>query len=93
MPQFQVAHIREQGQDMVIVVVNSSFGNKTSQEQNAIMADLQIHSRAACLAGIVVAVWSSGSRLMFRAPRQWHPFFASLTPQMLQANINKTLSW
>jgi hypothetical protein len=94
MPRFDVAHLREQGQDMVIIPLESSFGNKTSQDQQAIIVDLQIHSRSAGLAGIVVPVWDSGGgRMAFIAPHQWHPFFSSLSLQWVFANINKYITW
>jgi hypothetical protein len=41
MPRFKVAHLHEQGQDMVIILVDSSFGHKTREDQRAIMAELQ----------------------------------------------------
>ena len=94
MPRFDVAHLREQGQDMVIIPLESSFGNKTSQDQQAIIGDLQIHSRLAGLAGIVVPVWDGGGgRMAFIAPRQWHPFFSNISLQFVFANINKYISW
>ncbi len=79
---------------MVIIPLESSFGSKSSQDQQAIIADLQIHSRSAGLAGIVVPVWDgAGGRMAFIAPHQWHPFFTSLNLQFVFANINKELSW
>jgi len=79
---------------MVIVPLDSSFGSKTSQDQQNIIADLQMHSGASGLAGIVVPVWDAGGgRMAFIAPRQWHSFFASLTLRLVFANINKELSW
>jgi hypothetical protein len=94
MPRFKVAHLREQGQDMVIVPLEPSFGNKISQDQQAIIGDLQMHSRLAGMAGIVVPVWDGGGgRMAFIAPQQWHPFFTSLNLPFVFANINKELSW
>jgi hypothetical protein len=93
MPQFKVAHLREQGQDMVIVPVSSAFGSQPSDEQDAVISDLQRHSMAAGLRGTVVPVWKSGGRFHFIAPRQWHPFFASLSMRHVAANINRMLSW
>lgn len=40
MPRFKVAHLHEQGQDMIIVPLESSFGRRISQDQHAIIADL-----------------------------------------------------
>ena len=93
MPSYRIAHLREQGQDMVIVPLDSSFGSKTSDDQRAIISHLHLHSRGAGLKGTIVTVWESGGRLNFIAPRPWHPFFQSLSMNSVLANLNKELSW
>jgi len=94
MPRFKVAHVREQNVDLIIIPLDSTFGNKTSRDQNETIGELQIRSRAAGLAGTVVPVWDSGGgRMAFIAPQQWHPFFSSITFQWIAANINRELSW
>ncbi len=94
MPRFKVAHIREQGQDMVIVPLDSGFGRKMNSEQNAIAAELQLRSRSAGLGGQVVPVWDNGSgRMGFLAPHNWHSFFASLNLRWVFANINREIYW
>jgi hypothetical protein len=76
MPKYKVAHIKEQGQDMIIVPVDSSFGNKSQEEQNEITFMLQKCATSAGLAGTVVPVWDKGGgRMAFLAPEPWHPFF------------------
>jgi len=93
MPHFRIAHLCQQGQNMVIVPLDSPFGHKTSEDQNAIITDLQLRARSAGLAGTVVPVWESGGRMNFIAPRPWHPFFQSLSIADVLRNINKELSW
>ncbi|MGA9040733.1 MAG: hypothetical protein WB421_09380 [Terriglobales bacterium] len=94
MPNFKVAHVREQGQDMVIVPLDSGFGRKMSSEQQAIAAELQLRSRSAGLAGRVVPVWDNGGgRMGFVAPRNWHAFFAGLSLGWVFTNINRELYW
>src|SRR5271167_2173269 len=83
MPRFKVAHLREQGQDMIIIPLEASFGSRPQDEQNSVIDDLQLHSSDAGLKGTVVPVWESGGRLHFIAPRPWHPFFASLSMHMV----------
>lgn len=93
MTTFEVAHLKEQGQDIIIVLVDRSFGNKTESEQNQITSELQICARSAGLAGTVVPVWDSGGgRMGFLAPRPWHPFFKSLSLMDIAANINRKLT-
>jgi len=93
MPRFEVAHLREQGQDMVIVPLTSAFGSNSSDDQRAIITDLQAHSLDAGLKGTVVPVWESAGRMNFIAPRPWHPFFESLSMRFITANLNRVLSW
>ncbi len=79
---------------MVIVPLDSSFGQKTEEDQAQIIEELQIRSRAAGLAGTVVPVWDRGRGAMaFIAPRPWHPFFTSLNLFVVQRNINKEIYW
>lgn len=90
---FKVAHLREQGQDMVIVLVSSSFGRRSSDEQAEIAAELQACATSAGLRGEVVPVWDGGGgRLAFLAPREWHPFFQSISLQDVAASINGNLT-
>lgn len=93
MPQFDVAHIREQGQNMIIIPLDDSFGYKTSGDKNQIINNLERHAHAAGLAGSVVVMWQSGGRTSFIAPRPWHQFFQSLSFGDVLASINKQISW
>jgi hypothetical protein len=78
---------------MVIIPLDSSFGQKSGQEQREIIDNLQRHSLKAGLKGTVVVVWESGGRMNFIAPQPWHPFFRSISPQRIRASINKEISW
>jgi len=93
MPRFKVAHLREQGQDMVIIPLDSSFRYKTDEEKDAAIEEFQVRSLAAGLAGTVVPVWDNGGRMAFIAPRPWHPFFQSLSLPLVYRNLNKELYW
>lgn len=93
MPRFRVAHVREQGIDLIIIPLAGDFGRKGSSAQQEIIAELQARARAAGLAGTVVPVWNSGGRSNFIAPTNWHPFFRSLSPATIEASINKEIFW
>lgn len=92
MARFKIAHIREQGVDLIIVPLDSSFGNKTQSEQSETIASLQLCASSAGLAGKVVPVWREGSSHRFIAPQQWHPFFKSIGWNQIMASINKELT-
>lgn len=94
MPSVQIAHLREQGQDMVIVPLDRSFANKTTQQQQGAIAELQARSMAAGLKGRVVPVWDAGGgRMGFIAPQNWHPFFKSIDLHGVMASLNRELHW
>jgi hypothetical protein len=94
MPRFRVAHIREQGQNMIIVPLDSAFGRKVSSHQRSIASELQARSRAAGLAGRVVPVWDEGGgRMGFFAPHNWRAFFAGINLRWVFENINREIYW
>lgn len=92
MARYKVAHLREQGQDMIIVPLEQAFGRMSENEQSDIIDELQICARSAGLAGQVVPVWRAGSSHQFIAPPNWHSFFKSLGWNMIMANLNKELT-
>jgi len=93
MASFDVAHIREQGVDLIIVPLDRSFGHKSQSEQAEIAGDLQTCAMSAGLAGTVVPVWDDGfGRMMFFARDNISPFFRSIDLGFVAANINKSLS-
>lgn len=93
MTTFQIAHIREQGIDLIIVPLDSSFRYKTESEQTAVHSALQTCATAAGLKGTVVPVWDvGGGRMGFLAPRNWHSFFTSINLGIVTANINRELT-
>lgn len=94
MPSYNIAHIHEQGADIIIIPLDSSFGNKSSIEQNKIQKELQLRATSAGLAGIVVPVWDDAfGHLFFLAPQNWKGFFDSINMDFIRASINRTLSW
>lgn len=94
MPTLQVAHVREQGIDLIIAPLDRTFGFKSEVEQQAAINEIQIRSTHAGLAGTVVPVWESGAgRMAFIAPRPWHSFFRSLSLQAVWRSVNRELSW
>ncbi|MGE8126319.1 hypothetical protein ACQKQD_05015 [Methylobacterium sp. NPDC080182] len=93
MPSFDVAHVNQSGQNMVIVPLDSSFEYKSSFEQDDIMSELQGRSRAAGMAGSVVAVWERNGQMRFRAPPRLHSHINALGMYGVLNNINKRLYW
>lgn len=92
MPCFDVAHVREQDTNMILVIVDSSFGAKSKDVQSRIVEVLQACAGRAGLAGTVVPVWEKESgQLGFVAPSEWHRYFSSLRYVDINKNINRRL--
>lgn len=92
MSKFKIAHLREQGVDLIIVPLESAFGQKSTREQSEIIASLQVGAASAGLAGKVIPVWRTGHSHRFIAPPNWHAFFRKLGWNQILANINKELT-
>jgi hypothetical protein len=93
MPRYDVAHIREQGTDLIIIPLESSFGAQSPATQHQTIDELQIRANSAGLKGTVVPVWNSGGRMAFIVPPNWRSFFSSINLQFVAANINRYISW
>jgi len=93
MPTFKLAHIREQGQNMLLFPLSGTFSQKTSHEQQSILAELEDRAHAAGLAGRAVIFWESGGRTHSLGPKPWANFLRSLSMQAVLASVNKSVSW
>lgn len=93
MPTFQVAHLRRDGQDVIIVPVDRSFGKRSPAEQARIQEAFQRSAAAVDIPGVVVPVWEDASgRMAFRAPPPWHDFFKSIDMVYVATALNRSLS-
>ncbi len=94
MPSFKIAHIREQGIDLIIIPLDSSFGTKPQQDQKNLIDELQMRSTAAGLSGTVIPVWDGGGgRMAFIAQPNWHAYFKSINLPYVWANVNGEIRW
>jgi len=93
MPSFNLAHIREQGQDMLLFPLDGSFGRKIRSEQNDILSELEARANAAGLRGRAAAFWESGSGTHHLGPKNWSGFLRSMSMRMVLANVNRKISW
>jgi hypothetical protein len=93
MPSYDVAHIREQGQDMLLFPLGDRFGRTLEIDQRTILAELERRAHAAGLAGEAAAVWQSGGRTYTLGPRSWAGFLRSIDLRFVMANVNRKISW
>ena len=73
--------------------LDAAFGSKTSEDQQEIIAELQLHASGAGFAGACVPVWNAGGKepLAFIAPENWHSFFRNITLARIVASINREI--
>jgi hypothetical protein len=94
MPTFKVAHISEQGQNMIIFPLRSAFGYQSQAEQQDELAALEDQAHAAGLAGHAVAVWDAGGGQMgFIGPPELQGFLQSLSLPTVMERVNTSISW
>ena len=89
---FDIAHVRQQGVDMIIIPLNQEFGYKSQADQSRAAYALQLCASSARLAGDVALVWptSSGGTGSL-GPRNWSGFLRSIDMLWVAKNINKQL--
>jgi hypothetical protein len=93
MPTFQVAHLHRDGQDVIIVPVDRTFGKRSPAEQSRIQEAFQRSAVAADIPGVVVPVWEDATgRMAFRAPPPWHEFLKSIDMVYVATALNRSLS-
>ena len=93
MPTFQVAHLRHEGHDLIIVPVDRTFGARSPSEQSRIQEAFQRSAAAADIPGVVIPVWEDPSgRMAFRAPPPLHEFFKSIDMVYVATALNRSLS-
>ena len=93
MPTFQVAQLKHDGRDVIIVPVDRTFGKRSPSEQSRIQEAFQKSAAAASMPGVVVPVWEDASgRMAFRAPPPWHAFLKSIDMVYVATALNRSLS-
>lgn len=92
MAEFDIAHINEQGEDIILIPVNNNFGYKSPIEQEQTIASLQNFASLAGLRGKVIPVWVDAvNRMHFVAPEYYHAFMFSINYKYVLRNLNKKL--
>ncbi|MDX2142265.1 MAG: response regulator [Rhodospirillaceae bacterium] len=93
-PGLPVAHIREQGVDLVIVLVEADFAQVPPDQVGDAVAALRRAAAEARLGGEVVPVWDMGDgRMGFIAPPGYHPYFQSISLDFVRANVNREIAF
>jgi hypothetical protein len=88
MQEFNVAHINEQGVDLIIVFLDQKVAGFSPAQLEEIAERLTVCARSVNWRGFVALVWPGG----FWAQKNQHAFFASAPYNLLASQVNKTLT-
>lgn len=94
MPRYKVAHLYEQGQNMLLFPVDGgSIHHKTNSEKNEILEELEARANAAGLAGSAALIWNYGGQTHTYGPQRWQGFLRSISMQFVLRNVNQEIRW
>jgi hypothetical protein len=94
MPCLDIAYLHEQGQNVIIALLDTGFGEEASVDQRVAISDRQLASYRAGLRGRVLVVWATASgEKKFIAPREWDGFFRRRSLAEIITQVNITLRW
>jgi hypothetical protein len=90
---YKIAHIKVEGQDMILVPLDHDFAYRSDRQKADFLAYLQGCAKAAGLRGNVVLAWEdSGLRTTFLGPREWGRFLGNADLQFVWSNVNRQLT-
>lgn len=93
MPRYEVAHIREQGQDIILIALDESFGRQSEADRQAALLEFTMRCRAAGLRGHVAILWPVGAQTHFIGPQNWHRYLESINLAYAISQRNRWISW
>jgi len=88
---YRVAHVRERGSNMVIVV-SGAFFNSTTQQKRGWFPQIEECARSAGLAGQTLIVGSPNGGYYYWGPSDYQPFLRSIDMAWVNKRVNKELT-
>ena len=94
MPTFNIANVKVQGVDIVMIILDASFERKPFKEQEEIINEFQKRAITSGFHGEVIPIWDGGKgSIHFKAPPSLHPFLSTINQHYVAEHFNKQLSW
>jgi hypothetical protein len=93
MPRYQIADIKVQGHDVILVALEAAFGRKPENEKQRSLAEFQLRCRGAGLRGGVAILWPTGAQTHFMGPANWRSYLQSIDLTYAVANRNRWIEW
>lgn len=91
----KIAHIHQQGQDIIFIPVAQEFGQRSQEYRADAIKAISTAARNAGLSGTVVPVWpleEDEDKFSFIAPKQWHGFVRTLSWDWISKNLNREIA-
>lgn len=89
---YKIAHVKYQGNNMVLVWVNRNYFYASNQDQARWFTAIEQCVRSANLAGQSLLVTEDNGRFRFYGPNSWHNFMRTIDMNWVRARINKELT-
>lgn len=93
MPDYDVAHLCEQGQDMLLFPLDGTIHNRSDREKADVLDELERRAHAAGLAGRAAILWDYGGSGYSYGPREWQSFLQSIDTGWVWQQVNRNISW
>jgi hypothetical protein len=89
---YKIAHVKHQGNNMVIVWVSRNFFYGSNQDQSRWFTAIQQCVRSANLAGQTLLVTEDNGRFRYYGPNNWHNFLRTIDREWVRVRLNKELT-
>lgn len=94
MPSVEIAHVRTQNVNVIIVPLEREFTLRTPANQEGVVREISAAARGAGLDGAVTIVWEDSRRnFNFLGPRNQQAFYRGIDMRWVRRHLNTTLSW
>ncbi|MBP6020794.1 MAG: hypothetical protein KA735_15010 [Burkholderiaceae bacterium] len=84
----RMATFNHQGQEIIVVPLDCSFGDRPPWQRREALSHLQRCALKAGFKSPAAAVWRAGGKLHFIAPDEWHHFLKNLTWNIIISNLS-----
>jgi hypothetical protein len=93
MPELDIARVKIEGVDLIIVKLDRSHARQSFELKKKARQDLQQKAKTAGLTGTVVTVWDAGGGNMgFLSPPEYSEIFGRINLAYVSENINTKLA-
>jgi hypothetical protein len=89
---FDIAHFREQGEDLVIIVMPRGIDDFPTSDKELLFNEFKKCAKEARLSGSIAMVWNKPGTMGIYGPTRWMPFLKSINMKYVKDRVNKELT-